>query len=120
MKFKVGKVKICVDLVYGPYEGKNKRERFRNDLGTVSDRVGSGYALYVMGGVNKRIEDRESENITCVYGVVGGNKNRKRTVCLCVYVCVCVCMYVCMYGLLEFTGTGKYLPVFCYIPKLSS
>ena len=59
VKFQFSRVKVCVMVVYVPTEGEVvERERFRNDLDRVVDRVGNGYSLCGVGALNGWVGDR--------------------------------------------------------------
>ena len=59
LKFKFGRIKICVVVRYSPnVDDDGERDRFCNYLNTIVYRVGNGYRLWVLGDLNGWTGDR--------------------------------------------------------------
>ena len=78
------RIKVCVEVLYGPTVGWGDREE------RVEDRVGNRYRLWVLGDVNERVRDREKEDIIGAFGVPGRNTHVRRVADFCAESGLCV------------------------------
>ena len=50
IKLKFSRVKVCMAVGYGSYEGESEeRNKFWNDMDMIPNRVGNGYILCILG-----------------------------------------------------------------------